>query len=88
MGKPYGLAIQKLCYIPICKSWRKRQRMFLRMVGEYETWSNKVADSEDLRSDRTYCTFQVYQNLAKEGFMYLHGALYKPSKHIILDQKH
>ena len=28
-----NLTNHKLCYIPICKSWRKRQRMFLRMVG-------------------------------------------------------
>ena len=26
---------QKLYYIQVCKSWRKRQRMFFRMVGEY-----------------------------------------------------
>ena len=32
--KPNGLTNQKSCYIPICKSWRKSQRMFLRMVGE------------------------------------------------------
>ena len=35
MLEPYGLASQKLCYIPICKSWReKKLRMFLRMVSE------------------------------------------------------
>ena len=34
----YGLANQKLCYIPISKFWRKRQRLFLRMVGEYRPW--------------------------------------------------
>ena len=38
LAKPYGLANQKLCYIQICKSWRQRQRMFLRMVGEYGPW--------------------------------------------------
>ena len=32
---PYGLANQKLCYIQIYKSWRKRQRTFLRVVGIY-----------------------------------------------------
>ena len=36
MAKPYGLANQKLSYISICKTWRKIQRMFLRMFGEYE----------------------------------------------------
>ena len=35
MAKPYRLANEKLCYIPICKPWRERQRIFLRMVGEY-----------------------------------------------------
>ena len=35
LAKPYGLANQKLCYIQSYKSWRKRQRMFLRIVGEY-----------------------------------------------------
>ena len=35
IAKTYGLGNQKLCYIPIYKSWRKRQIMFLRMVGEY-----------------------------------------------------
>ena len=39
LAKPYGLANQKLCYIPICNSWRKRQRILLRMVGEYGPWS-------------------------------------------------
>ena len=38
MAKPYGLANQKLCYIPICNSWRKGQRMFLKMVGENGPW--------------------------------------------------
>ena len=32
--KPYGLANQKLCFIQIYKAWRKRQRMFLRLVAE------------------------------------------------------
>ena len=36
MAKPYGLANQKLCYIPVCKSWKKRQRMFLRMVCDIQ----------------------------------------------------
>ena len=31
-------ANQKLCYIQIDKSWRKRQRMLLGMVGEYGAW--------------------------------------------------
>ena len=35
MAKPYGLADQNLCYIPVCISWRQRQRMFLRTGGEY-----------------------------------------------------
>ena len=39
LAKPYGLANQKLCYIQIYKSWRKRQRTFLEMFGEYEPWS-------------------------------------------------
>ena len=37
MAKPYGLANQKLCYIQIYKMLEKRQRMLLRMVGEYES---------------------------------------------------
>ena len=36
LAKPYGLANQKLCYIPIYKSWRKGQIIFVRMVDEYE----------------------------------------------------
>ena len=39
LAKQYDSANQKLFYIPICKSWRKGQGMFLRMVGEYEPWS-------------------------------------------------
>ena len=35
MAKPYGLAKQKLCYIQIYITWRRRQKMFLRMIGEY-----------------------------------------------------
>ena len=35
LAKPYDLANQKLPYIPIYKPWRKRQRLFLRTVGEY-----------------------------------------------------
>ena len=38
LAKPYGLANQKLCYIQSYKSLRKRQRMFLRIVGEYGPW--------------------------------------------------
>ena len=38
LAKPYGLANQMLCYISICGSWRKRQRIFLRMLGEYCPW--------------------------------------------------
>ena len=41
LAKSYGLANQKLCHILICKSWRKRQRMFLRMVVEYGPLSIK-----------------------------------------------
>ena len=40
LSKPYGLANQNLCYILIDKSWRKAQRMFLRMVGEYGPYKN------------------------------------------------
>ena len=36
-----GLIYQKLCNIPICKSWRKRQRMFLRTVDEYRPILNQ-----------------------------------------------
>ena len=32
------VANHKLCYIQIHKAWRKRQRMFLRMPGEYGSW--------------------------------------------------
>ena len=36
LAKPYGLADQNLCYIQtLKKSLRKRQRMFLGVVGEY-----------------------------------------------------
>ena len=31
-----GLANQKVFYIQIYKSWRRRQKMFLRMFGEYQ----------------------------------------------------
>ena len=35
LAKPYDLANQKLCYIQIDKSWKKKTKMLLRMVGEY-----------------------------------------------------
>ena len=35
LPKPYGLTNQKLCYIQICKSWRKRLGTFWRIIGEY-----------------------------------------------------
>ena len=38
MAKPYGSANQKLCHIQICKSWKERRRLFLRMVDEYRPW--------------------------------------------------
>ena len=39
MAKPYALVNQKLCCIRFYKTRKKRQRMLLRMVGEYGTWS-------------------------------------------------
>ena len=32
--KPYGLAIQRLRYFKICKTFQKKARDFLRMVDE------------------------------------------------------
>ena len=50
MAKPYGLASQKLCYIPVCKSRRKRHSM----IGEYGTcwflWTHSAVMSGLLSS--------------------------------------
>ena len=51
LAKPYSLANQKLCYIQIRKFLKERQRIFLRMVGEYgprfpsEIWT-KICEKE------------------------------------------
>ena len=43
---------QKVCHIPIFKSWRKRQRMLLRMVCEYGPGSGWLVISVYLSSLR------------------------------------
>ena len=53
MAKPYGLANQMLCYIQFSQPEvvihanlqnlvGKRQRMFLRMIGELGPWSTQL----------------------------------------------
>ena len=34
----HGLLIKNIATLKITKSWRKKRRMFLRIVGEYRLW--------------------------------------------------
>ena len=61
---------QKLCCIQIYKNWRKRQRRFLKMVGENESW---LSYRQQLKCDairvsaEPHSSVGTLQNLRTEG---------------------
>ena len=57
--KPYGLNNQKLYYIPICLSWRKRQRLFFNPLPD-----DKILDWSKLKQFADY-NFKFDENSKK-----------------------
>ena len=53
----YGLANQKLCYIQIPRTLRKRQRMFLKMVGENKAWIDTSCTCDVCSFNRAWFIF-------------------------------